>query len=228
MLGRFGVAGAIAAPRLEIFHEGTLVASNTGWTRGDAGGIAAAAARAGAFALATDAADSAALVTLAPGSYTAVINATDGRTGVGLLEVYDPSPDTPAPRLSNLSVRAFAGSGADTLIVGFVVRGDTPQRMLLRAIGPTLAQFGVSGALARPQLTVYSGADAIARNTGWPDSPDRGAITEAAARVGAFALPANSTDAVLLLELAPGAYTAQVAGAEGATGVALVEAYDLR
>ncbi len=229
-LGAFGVADAIAAPKLELFREAALVGSNTGWATGGASAtqaLATAAERVGAFALGAGTADSALLATLAPGNYTAVISASDGRTGVGLVEVYDLSAAASGARVSNLSVRAVSGSESDTLIVGLVVEGTAPQRLLIRAIGPALAQFGVSGVLVRPQLAVFSGANEIARNSGWSASPDAAAIAAGATRVGAFALPDGSADAALVLHLAPGAYTAQVSSGGAAGGVALVEIYEL-
>ena len=102
-----------------------------------------------------------------------------------------------------------------------------PKRLLIRGAGPALAQFGLSGVLARPQLTLYSGATVVVRNAGWSTSTDAAAIAEAAKSVGAFALAAGSLDAALIVNLAPGAYTAQVLGADGSTGVALVEVYEL-
>ncbi len=227
-LGQFGVAGFIAAPKLELFRAGVRTETNTGWTTGGAAAaLAAAGLRAGAFALGADAADSALVTTLAPGSYTAVISSGDGRTGVGLVEVYDLSAPAAGQRIANLSVRAAVGSGDETLVVGVVVEGPVPKRLLVRAVGPGLAAFGVADALARVQLALFSGRTELARNTGWSASPDAAAIAAGATQAGAFALAAGSGDSALVVELAPGAYTAQVAGL-GATGVALVEIYELR
>jgi hypothetical protein len=227
-LTAFGVADPLAAPKLELVRDGTVVAANTGWTTGGAAAdIAAAAARGGAFALDANSADSALLATLAPGNYTAVISAADGRPGVGLVEVYDLSAEASGPGVSNLSVRALSGADAQTLIVGVVVQGAAPKRLLIRAVGPGLAQFGVSGILERPQLAVFSGQSEIARNAGWSTSLDAAAIAQAATRVGAFPLASASLDSALIVSLAPGAYTAQVSGPAGSTGVALVEVYEL-
>ena len=230
-LAGFGVSGAVAAPVLELFQSGhaTALARNTGWsTGGSAPTLAAAAARVGAFALDPGTADAALLTTLAPGAYSAVISSADARTGVGLVEVYDLSGAVLGQRISNLSVRAYAGADADTLIVGVVVQGTVPQRLLIRAVGPGLTPFGVTGVLAQPRLAVFSGAAEVARNLGWSTSPDAAGITQAGLAAGAFPLASNSADSALLINLAPGAYTAQVAGVGGATGVALVEVYEVR
>ncbi|MEY2879243.1 MAG: hypothetical protein RLZZ15_1623 [Verrucomicrobiota bacterium] len=227
-LAGFGVTGVLAAPTLELFRGGSNIplARNAGWSLGGAApAVAAAAGRAGAFTLAPGTADAALLTTLAPGAYSAVISSADARAGVGLVEVYDLSGAAPGQRLGNLSVRAFAGADADTLIVGVVVAGTVPKRLLLRAVGPGLTAFGVAGALARPQLAVFAGATEVARNAGWSASPDAAAIAAAAAQAGAFPLASGAADSALLISLAPGAYTAQVAGLGGATGVALVEVY---
>lgn len=231
-LAAFGVPGAVAAPALELFQDqgGKTIslARNTGWSAGGAApALAAAAARVGAFALEPGTADAALFTTLAPGAYSAVISSADARAGIGLVEVYDLSGAALGQRISNLSVRAFAGSDADTLIVGVFVQGTVPKRLLIRAVGPGLTAFGVEGALAQPQLAVFSGSTEIVRNLGWSTSPDSAAIVRAAADTGAFPLTAGSADSAVLINLAPGAYTAQVSGVGGATGVALVEVYEM-
>ena len=113
------------------------------------------------------------------------------------------------------------------MIAGFVITGNSAKRVLIRAAGPALAQFGVRTALARPQLTLFSGSTVVATNAGWSTSADAAGIREAAAGVGAFAFGATSVDSALLVNLAPGAYTAQVAGVGGTTGVALLEVYEV-
>ena len=230
-LAGFGVPGAVAAPVLELFQSGqpTALARNTGWSiGGSAAVLAAAAARVGAFPLDTGTADAALLTTLAPGAYSAVISSADARAGVGLVEVYDVSGAVLGQRISNLSVRAFAGADADTLIVGVVVQGTVPKRLLIRAVGPGLTPFGVTGVVEKPRLAVFSGAVEVARNLGWSTSPDAAGITQAALAAGAFPLANGSADSALLINLAPGAYTAQVSGVAGTTGVALVEVYEVR
>jgi len=127
----------------------------------------------------------------------------------------------------NLSTLAAAGAGNSTLTAGFFVSGTVPKRLLIRGVGPALAQFGVTGTLARPEVTVYSGALLLARNAGWSSTPDASAIATAAAQSGAFEFPAGSADAALILNLAPGSYSAQVTGVAGSTGIALVEIYEL-
>ena len=127
-------------------------------------------------------------------------------------------------RLVNLSSRLrTSGDSARAMIAGFVVTGTEPKPMLIRAIGPGLGSFGVSGALSNPRLQVYDSAGAlVAENEDWGGNAD---VAAAASAAGAFALDRSSRDAALLLTLPPGPYTAQVA-TNGGEGVALVEVYD--
>jgi len=125
--------------------------------------------------------------------------------------------------LKNLSTRGQVGSGANILIAGFIVAGDTPKQVLIRAIGPSLTSFGVVGALADPQLQLFNGNSLIATNDNWGGASN---INAAANAVGAFPLAPASRDAVIFAALPPGSYTAQVSGVAGGTGIALVELYD--
>ncbi len=227
-LGALGVSGTLTAPKLELYSGSTVIATNTAWgTAANATAITAAASNAGAFAFPAGSTDSAILTTLAPGAYTAIVSAGTGVAGVGLIEIYDLSAATLGQNLINLSTRATAGTGSETLISGLVIGGTLPKRVLIRAAGPALAAFGLTGVLAAPQLTLYSGSTVVVQNAGWSATADAAGIAAAAARVGAFAFAAGSQDAALVVTLAPGAYTAQVAGVGNTTGVALLEIYEL-
>jgi len=225
-LGVFGVEGVLANPGVEIAPLGAArVAGNDDWGGTDA--LRTAFASVGAFPLADAASRDAALVfSPRPGAYTATVTGADAGSGVALVEVYDAGTGN-APRLSNLSARTLVGSGADALFAGFVVNGNVPRRLLVRAIGPTLGAFGVGGVLADPVLALRPlGAEGdVARNDDWRGTA---ALKAAFASVGAFPLAADtSRDAALVIELPPGAYTAAVSGKAGGTGVALVEIYEL-
>lgn len=233
-LATFGVGGVLSAARLEVFRGATSVAVGNDWGTPVAGGasaeaIAAASARVGAFPLANASRDAALLLNLEPGAYTAVVTGQGGVSGVSMVEVYDATVgEIPRDqRIVNTATRATAGTGDGALITGFFITGNVPKRVLLRGTGPGLTQFGVTGALARPTLTVSSGTNVLASNSGWSGSPDAAAITSGSAQAGAFALTAGSQDAALIINLAPGAYTAQVSGVGNTTGVALVELYEL-
>ncbi len=131
----------------------------------------------------------------------------------------------PVARLINLSSRTGLGPGPDGggLIAGFVIAGTGPRTLLVRGVGPTLAQLGVSGVAASPRVQLRSGAGAlIAANEGWLGSDE---IAAAGARSGAFALGPTSRDAAMLLTLSPGPYTAQLSAADG-SGIGLLELYD--
>lgn len=129
-------------------------------------------------------------------------------------------------RLLALSSRARVGTGADIAIAGFAVDGTRPKTLLVRGVGPALATFGVSGALADPVLNVFDATGrVIATNDNW-DNTDT-TLTSASGRTGVFALTAGSKDAALLLNLDPGTYTVQLSGASAASGVALLEIYEV-
>ncbi len=217
-LATFGIVGFLSDPELTL-HDGTgaQVAGSDDWNNSPT--LVAAFANVGAFPLNSYGSDAALLVTLNPGTYTARVAAPSGGTGVVLLEVYDADS---SPRLSQLATRAFVGTGADVLSVGFYISGSTPQTVLLRAIGPAL---GGPGTLANPTLSVFnSGGTQIGSNDDWIGST---ALTDATLAVGAMPLAAASQDSALLLNLSPGWYTVQVAGVGGTTGVAQVELFQV-
>ncbi len=227
-LAAFGIGAALADPAIALLREGTPIATNDDW--GGAAELATAFAAVGAFALDSPASRDAALwvPALAPGAYSVQLHAATGATGLALAELYDATPAShdaaTASRLVNLSARARVGAGDAQLLAGFLIAGEGPVRVLLRAIGPTLATFGVASALADPQLTLYRDRTVIATNDDWGD---HAFLVTAGARVGAFALPPASADAALLVTLPPGTYSAGVAGAGGSTGVALLELYEV-
>ncbi|MFO1446697.1 MAG: S8 family peptidase [Opitutaceae bacterium] len=168
-------------------------------------------------------------------TYLIAVDGYDDESGMVTLTAFvePPPPGTPvsgaAPvRLTNLSVRTVAGSGAQTLIMGFSTGGlgatSANKPLLLRAIGPTLASFGVTGVLSDPQAELFRVPTSIGSNDNWGGTA---ALVAANASVGAFALPAASRDSALAPSLSPGGYTLNVTGVGGTTGVALAEIYDL-
>jgi len=229
-LGGFGVGEFLPDPQLELFQGASRLAVNDDWNAADADRHA----RAGAFPFATGSRDAALVATLAPGAYTVLLRpaGVGAATGVGLVEVFEltePGEPDGATRLANLSTRALVGTGQNILIPGLVLRSDgdaSPRPLLVRAVGPGLAEFGVGGVLARPQLRILdAGRVVLAENIGWQSAPERSALLAASAAVGAFPLAANRADSALLLALPPGAYTLQVSGADGGSGIVLVEVY---
>ena len=221
-LATFGVPGALADPQVRLFNSNSVqLLENNDW--GGSTALVNAFAAAGAFALPTTSKDAALLPSLAVGGYTVHVTSTAG-TGVALMEAFDTEPLSSSARLVNVSTRTQVGSGADILILGLTITGNGPKTLLIRAIGPTLANFGVGGVLADPQMDVYSGSTRISGNDNWGGSPG---LIAAFQTYGAFSLLPSTRDAALVTSLPPGGYTVQVRGVGDTTGVALVEVYEL-
>ena len=163
--------------------------------------------------------------------YTAQVSGTDGRGGAVLIEIYDAVAGDPSARLLNLSTRGQVGVGENVLFAGVVVGGTGKSRLLLRAVGPGLAQFGVPAVLARPTMSLFArqlgGQSLIRTNTGWTTEGTAYDLSVAAQLAGAFALGAASADCAMIVTADPGDYTIQVSGVGGTTGEALVEIYVL-
>ena len=226
-LTQFGVTGVLAQPSLSIYNSaGTVIASNTVWgTSPNPAQLASVASNVGAFALPSGSADCAIIVSLPAGAYTVQVSGVGNTTGVALAEVYEVS--STGTRLVNVSTRTQVGTGGNILIPGFVIGGSGTEELLVRADGPGLAQFGVTGYLTQPSLSVLNGQTAISTNTGWGTSADPAEIASVGATVGAFSLTSGSSDSAMIVILKPGAYTAQVSGENNTTGVALAEIYEV-
>jgi regulation of enolase protein 1 (concanavalin A-like superfamily) len=136
-----------------------------------------------------------------------------------------PPPPSARSVISNLSTRGRTAAGDETMITGFVVDGSTPRTVLVRGVGPTLARFGVSGALSSVHIELYHGNKLIGSSDGWSAQPNATAIASAATSAQAFSLPVGSGDAALLVTLEPGVYTVHASGANGAGGEVLIETF---
>ncbi|QYM79103.1 hypothetical protein K0B96_00370 [Horticoccus luteus] len=224
-LGNFGVTGFVADPAITVYAGNTVEATNQDWA-GDAQ-VTAAAARLGAFALDAQSKDAALLATSAAGAHT--LHVTSGVYGVALAEIYDAATSYTATdaRLINVSARAQAGSGNEALIAGFVIGGTTSRTLLIRAVGPGLAGFGVANTLVDPKLTLFAGNTTVAENDNWSEAANAATVAQTAVTVGAFALTDGSKDAAIQITLEPGVYTAHVTAASGGAGAALVEIYEV-
>jgi hypothetical protein len=228
-LAALGVTGVLPDPELQLYNtSAALVDSNTGWGA-HAAAVTAADTAVGAFALAPGSHDTALVESLQSGGYTAQVSGAAIDTGVALAEIYDATPagtyTAATPRLTNLSARGTVGTGGNILFAGFVIGGATAKTVLIRASGPALAPYGITGFLPDPKLQLFSGSTVLATNVGWAANPQ---ITAVAKAVGAFSWGAAGTaDSALLVTLPPGAYTAEISGAAGDTGVALVEVYEV-
>ena len=214
-LADFGVADFYADPRLELYDgAGVKGLTNDSW----ASTLATTFQSVGAFALNAGSKD-AALVTSVNGASTAQLKGAD--SGVTLLEVYALGGMSAPSRLNNVSARNLVGTGGNILIAGFTVGGDVAKTLLVRGVGPKLTAFGVGGVLADPKLEIYRDATLLAANDDWNAS-----VAAATPGLG-FALDAESKDAVLLITLPPGGYTAQLSGVGATTGVGLIEVYEV-
>jgi uncharacterized delta-60 repeat protein len=216
-LSSFGIPAPLSDPTLSLYdHTGALIVANDNWkdtqqTQIQATGLAP-----------PNDFEAAILISLSPGAYTAFLQGKAMTTGIGLAEVYDVDPNVNA-KPTNVSARAFVGTGNDVLIGGTIIGGSTGslQRVLVRALGPTLASAGVASALADPTLSLRDGnGNVIANNDNWKDSQQADIAATGKA-------PPNDRESAILALLAPGNYTAIVAGKNGTTGVALIEFYNL-
>ncbi len=214
-LTEYGVPGVLSDPVLTVYSGSAVIGQNDDWEPA----LAAAFSSVGAAAWPTGSRDAAVALTLPPGTYTAQVTGRNGTTGVALVEVYDADDATAPGRLVNISTRSLVGAGDNVQIGGFVITGG-PKQLVIRAAGPALAAFAVSGYLPDPVLIVYSGSTAIAQNDDW-----NSALESHFAAVHAFAFANGSKDAALVLTLPAGAYTVHVSG-KGASGIALVEGYE--
>lgn len=217
-LADFGVTGVLADPTLSLIQNGSTLGTNSQWQATDTTKFN----EVGGFPLVADSNDAALVVDLDAGSYTTPVATSGNDEGVVLLEVYDGETSNTNLRVVNTSTRAFVGTGDDRLVPGFVVKGDGTARLLIRAVGPGLTDFGVTGVLDDPQMTLYRDGIAIATNNNWSDDPS---TEDAATASGAFALTSNSLDSAMLVSLTEGLYTVAVEGADGGTGTALFELY---
>jgi large repetitive protein len=192
--------------------------------------VDATGVRGGHAALATDGSfsftDSATKYTVQLNSASGAMTGTCQQPNGTVAQLLTPAATTGIERLNSLSTRGVAGSGSSTMIAGFVITGSSSKEVLIRAVGPTLASFGVPGVLANPRLRLFKDQTLMLENDDWGQSSSSQQIIDTAARLSAFPLATGSADAALIARLDPGLYTAQVTSDNAATGVALVEVYD--
>jgi len=216
-LTQFGVSGALADPTLQLFDgNGKTLFINNNWKDTQQAGIQATG-----LAPPNDL-ESAIRIALQPGHYTAALSGNNGTTGVGLMEVYDIETAV-STVLTNVSTRGFVGTDQNAMIGGFIIEGGNGStEVVVRGLGPTLTQFGVTGALADPALTlVDSNGNIVRSNNNWKD-------TQQAAIQATGLAPPNDLEAAILVTVAAGHYTAILSGNGGGTGIGLVEVYKLK
>ena len=230
-LTQFGVPNALVNPRLELHDSNSTVGMNDDWQTTQIGGVITSdqVAEIQNSGLApSDPLESAVIATLEPGSYSAIVQGVNGGTGVGSVEVYDLDA-TSGSFLANISTRGFVQTGDSAMIGGFIVVTQ-PTRVIIRAIGPSLTQFGVPDALANPQLELHDATSLIARNDDWQTTQLGGVITsdQVAEIQNSQLAPTNPAESAIIATLQPGSYTAIVRGVNNTTGNALVEVYALQ
>jgi hypothetical protein len=212
-----GVPGVISDPILRLFGpNGSQIAVNNNWqdtqeTEIQATGIPP-----------QDSRESAIVATLSPAAYTATLADANGNNGVGLVEIYDLNSAANA-KLSNISTRGFVQTADNVMIGGFVLGGSSTNsaKVVVRAIGPSLAQFGINNPLSNPTLQLFdNNGQSVAFNDNWQDDP-----TQAAQLQALNLAPSNPAEAAIVTMLPPGFYTAVVSGQGGGIGIGLIEIY---
>jgi hypothetical protein len=215
-LGDLGVTGFLADPTLDLRNGNqTQIATNDNWKDTQPTAIQATGK-----APPHDSEPAILQTGLASGNYTAILAGKNNTTGVGLVEVYDQSPASTA-HLTNISSRGIVGMNSSVMIGGFVT-GVAENRIIIRALGPTLIQFGVSGVLMDPVLGLFdANGNPIASNDNWQQSSQASEIQDSGLA------PPNAAEPAIISIRPLGNTTAVVTGKNGTTGVALVEVYKL-
>jgi hypothetical protein len=220
-----GVPGALADPTLELHQGNTTLAVNDNWKIASNGSSQQAEVEATTVPPSNDA-ESAIVMTLNPGSYTAILSGKNGGTGVGVVEVYDLAAGANS-QLANISTRGFVETNDNVLIGGLIVGGGAPDgnaRVLVRSLGPSLAGFGVQDALQDPVLELHDANGAtIATNDNWQTNDQ----TQQSAIQATGLAPPNPLEPAVIAVVPAGNLTAIVRGNNGTTGVGTVEVYNL-
>ncbi len=216
-LGAAGVSGALGDPTLELRGSSGIVSTNDDWQSTQAAEIQATGV-APSHSL-----ESAIVATLAPGSYTAILRGFNNGTGVGLVEVYD-LDSAGDSRLANISTRGLVGTGDNVMIGGIIIGpvGGTASNVLVRALGPSLAQANIANPLADPTLELRNSQGALL------SSNDDWRTTQQAAIQATGIPPSNNLESAVVTSLPPGSYTAIMRGVNNGTGVGLIEVYRLQ
>jgi alpha-tubulin suppressor-like RCC1 family protein len=210
-LSATGVSDPLANPTIRVFspNSNNPLAANDDWGSGEHAAIIQAIGLAPADPL-----ESAILISLGPGLYSAVVDDAQTDTGVAIVEVFEVDhPDSP---LVNIATRGQVLTGEDVMIAGFIIQGNGPQQVVVRARGPSM---NIQGRLANPMLQLYEGQTPLSANDDWGTASNASAL-----QASGFA-PPDPQEAAILVTLNPGAYTAIVSGVGGTTGIGLVEVF---
>jgi hypothetical protein len=215
-----GVTGAVSDPILRLFSSnGSSLAVNDNWQDTQRNEIVQTGLQP------ADSRESAIIATLAPAAYTATVSAATGGNGVGLVEIYDLGTTSNA-KLANISTRGSVQTAENVMIGGFVLGGTSinPAKVVIRALGPSLGQAGISNPLGNPTLRLFdNNGSMVGLNDNWQDDAGQ------AAQLQALNLaPANPSESAVVATLPPGQYTAVVAGQGAGTGIGLIEVYSIQ
>ncbi len=218
-------------PVIDLYRDGQLLARNEAWWNGgDQSELQDVFNAFGASLLQEGSLDAAILIDLEPGLYGAVASGLgEERTGDILMEVYDVSGQENSS-VVNLSTRGKVDGANAPLIAGFVINGTEPKQVLIRAIGPSMSAVEPENLLSDPTLDLYSGATIIAQNDDWSSEDGLGVsdrLRDAFEATGAFSLEEGTKDAAMLILLEPGVYGAVISGKGGASGLSLIEVYEV-
>jgi hypothetical protein len=222
------LSGPLADPTLELHQGNTLLTTNDNWKIDDQTGQSQEAEVEATTLQPGNDLESAIVAILNPGTYSVVMAGKNGGTGIGLVEIYDLDQNANA-RLANISSRGFVDTNDNVMIGGFVVGGPTGEdgRVLIRALGPSLTNLGVTDALSDPTLELHDGNGmTIASNDNWKMRSD--GTSQEAEIESTTTEPTNDFEAALVRILVPGNYTVVVRGNNNGTGVGLVEIYNLQ
>jgi hypothetical protein len=212
-LSSAGIVGAMPDPVLQVLDsKGAVVAQNDNWN--------VTGEQIASYGLApNDSREAALVVSLLPGAYSAIVSGQGNSGGVALFELYDLSANF--GRAANISTRSQVGTGDQVMIGGFIIGGTTGSKVMVRAIGPSLTARGVADALKNPSLDLYDrNGILIGSNDSWRSNQEADIIASTLA-------PTDDRESAIIATLVPGAYSAIVSGANGSSGVALVEVYAL-
>jgi hypothetical protein len=216
-----GISDALSDPTLELRDgSGALLFQNDNWQDDPA-----QAAQLANLGLAPQNSNESGIVaTLLPGAYTAIVAGKNQTVGIGVVEVYD-GESAAAAQLANISTRGFVQTGDNVMIGGFILGGSNQNTgIVVRGIGPSLAQFGLSNVLADPTLELRdSNGVLLIANDNWQDDP-----VSAAQLTGHGFAPQDPNESGIFASLPPGAFTAILAGTSGGIGIGLVEIYNVQ
>jgi hypothetical protein len=229
-LAGLGVPNALTNPQLELHDASTIIGRNDDWQTTQVGGVITSdqVAEIQNSGLAPSKVSESALIgTVAPGSYTAIMQGVAGGTGVGIVEVYDLDVGNTS-LLANISTRGYVQTGDNVMIGGFIITNQ-PTRVLIRAIGPSLSNGGVPDVLGNPQLELHDGSSILGRNDDWQTTQLGGIITQdqVAEIQSTHVAPTEITESAIIATLPLGSYTAIVRGVNNTSGNAVVEVYAL-